>query len=61
MEKTRFPVTSVVLSKRLGWRLVELEKGRQVRLDEFLKQLPRSKQYQNPEEVLKEIGRMIRT
>jgi len=27
IEKTRFPITKSVFSKRLGWRLVELKKG----------------------------------
>jgi len=43
-----------VLSQRLGWRLVELEPGRQTRLEELLKPLA-SKSYGNVEEVLKEI------
>jgi len=59
MEKTRYPVTKSVLSKRLGWRLVELEKGKQVKLDELLKRLPPSKSYRNVEEVLQEIRCII--
>jgi len=55
IEKTRYPLTKSVLIKRLGWRLVELEGGKQIRLSEVLKDLP-SKAYRNPEEMLKEMG-----
>jgi len=54
IEKTRYPVTKSVLSERLGWKLVELEKGKQTRLEELLKPLA-SKSYGNVEEVLQEI------
>jgi len=56
MEKTRYPITKNLLSKRLGWRLVELEPGKQTRLDELLKPLT-SKSYGSVEEVLREIKR----
>jgi len=54
IEKVRYPVTKSVLSERLGWKLVELEKGKQTRLEELLKPLA-SKSYKNVEEVLREI------
>jgi len=54
IEKVRYPVTKSVLSERLGWRLVELEKGKQTRLEKLLKPLV-SKSYENVEEVLQEI------
>jgi len=54
IEKIRYPVTKSVLSERLGWKLVELEKGKQTRLEELLKPLP-SKSYGSVEEVLQEI------
>jgi len=54
IEKTRYPLTKNMLIKRLGWRLVELEGGEQIRLSEVLKDLP-SKSYRNPEEMLNEI------
>jgi len=54
IEKFRYPATKSVLSERLGWKLVELEKGKQTRLGEFLKPLA-SKSYGSVEEVLQEI------
>ncbi len=54
MEKTQYPVTKSVLSKRLGWKLVDAEEGKQVRLGELLKGIP-SKAYMNVEEVVREI------
>jgi len=54
IEKVRYPVTKSILSERLGWRLVELDKGKQTRLEELLKPLV-SKSYGNVEEVLQEI------
>ena len=50
--KTRYPAPKSVLVKRAGWRLVEVEEGRQVRLAELLAELP-SKTYKDAEEVLK--------
>lgn len=57
MERTRYPVTKSVLSQRLGWRLVELEKGKQSRLEELLKPIA-SKSYGNVEEVLRELEKI---
>jgi len=54
MERTRFPMVKSELLKRLGWRVVELEVGRQVRLESLLKDIP-SKMYGSVEEVLREI------
>jgi len=50
--KTRFPAPKSVLVKRVGWRLVEIEEGRQVRLGELLAELP-SKTYRDVDELLK--------
>jgi uncharacterized protein YecE (DUF72 family) len=50
--KTRYPAAKSVLVKRVGWRLVEIEEGRQVRLGELLAELP-SKTYRDVDEVLK--------
>jgi len=52
--KTRYPAPKSMLVKKVGWRLVEIEEGRQVRLAELLAELP-SKTYKNPEEILKEL------
>ena len=54
MERTRYPATKSALLTKLGWRLVEMEEGRQVRLNELLKDIP-SKTYGSVEEVLREV------
>ncbi len=58
IQKTGYPTTKSLLSKRLGWRLVELEEGRQARLDELLKDLP-SKKYESMEEFLQELRKLL--
>jgi len=54
MERTRFPIVKSELLRRLGWKIVELEVGRQVRLKGLLRDVP-SKNYGSMEEVLQEI------
>jgi len=54
MERTRYPAAKSVLLKKLGWRLVQVEEGKQMRLNELLKGIP-SKAYGSVEEVLREI------
>jgi len=54
MERTRYPATKNVLLKKLGWRIVEVEEEKQVRLNELLKDIP-SKAYGNVEEILREV------
>jgi len=54
VEKARFPMVKSVLLKRLGWRVVELEDGQQVRLKNLLRDMP-SKAYGSVEEVLREM------
>jgi uncharacterized protein YecE (DUF72 family) len=49
--KTRYPTPKSMLVKKVGWRLVEIEEGKQVRLAELLAELP-SKTYKNAEELL---------
>ena len=59
--KTRYPVSKSVLVKRVGWRLVEIEEGRQVRLADLLAELP-SKTYRDAEELLsalKAVGKLV--
>ncbi|NWF86975.1 DUF72 domain-containing protein [Candidatus Bathyarchaeota archaeon] len=62
VEKTRYPTSKSMLVKKVGWRLVETAKGKQVRLDAFLSDLP-SKTYENARELLKAIksAKKIRT
>jgi len=54
VEKTRYPAPKSTLVKKVGWRLVEIEEGKQVRLGELLAELP-SKTYKNAEELLEEL------
>jgi uncharacterized protein YecE (DUF72 family) len=54
VEKTRYPVLKSMLVKRLGWRLAEVEEGKQIILDTFLEDLP-SKTYKNAEELISDI------
>jgi len=54
IERTHFPMVKSELLKRLGWKIVELEVDRQVRLDGLLRDIP-SKKYASMEEVLREI------
>ncbi|MEM2385885.1 MAG: DUF72 domain-containing protein, partial [Candidatus Bathyarchaeia archaeon] len=49
IEKTRYPAAKSMLVKKVGWRLVEIEEGRQVRLAELLAELP-SKTYKSADE-----------
>jgi len=58
VEKTKYPTTKSMLSKRLGWRLAELESGKQTPLNELIKKLP-AKPYRNSGEILKEIERIL--
>lgn len=52
--KTRYPASKSMLVKRVGWRLVEIEEGRQVRLSELLEVLP-PKTYKSSEELLESL------
>jgi len=52
--KTRYPVEKSTLLERLGWRLVEIEEGKQIRLSELLREIP-SKTYKDSQEVLRGI------
>lgn len=52
--KTRYPVSKSVLIRKLGWRLVDAEEGKQARLSAFLDDLP-IKIYKNAEELLDNI------
>jgi uncharacterized protein YecE (DUF72 family) len=58
VQKTRYPTTKSLLLKRLGWRLIELEKGKQTRLNDLLKKLP-SKSFENVDEVLQELRKIL--
>ncbi|MEM2936927.1 MAG: DUF72 domain-containing protein [Candidatus Bathyarchaeia archaeon] len=52
--RTRYPTPKSMLIKKVGWRLVEIEEGKQVRLSELLAELP-SKTFKSAEELLNEL------
>lgn len=52
--RTRYPASKSMLVKKVGWRLVEVEERKQVRVSSVLTDLP-SKTYRNVEELLDEI------
>jgi len=54
LSRIKYPSTKSIIMKRIGWRLIELEGRRQVRLEELLRDVP-SRTYKNAEEILKEI------
>jgi len=54
VERTRYPLTKSMLTRKVGWRIVELDEGKQVRLEEILKDLP-SENYRNAEEVIEDV------
>ncbi|MCD6325272.1 DUF72 domain-containing protein [Candidatus Bathyarchaeota archaeon] len=54
LTRMRYPLTKSALMKKIGWRLVEIEGQKQVRLDELLRSIP-SRPYRNAEEILKEV------
>lgn len=54
VERTRYPASKSKLIRKIGWKLVEVEEGKQVRLSSILADLP-SKTYKNWEELLNEI------
>ena len=54
LSKTRYPASKSMLLKKVGWKLVEIEKGRQIRLEDVLREIP-SKTYNNLDELMKEI------
>ena len=54
VSKTRYPTTKNALMEKTGWRLVELEDHKQVRMADLLKQLLHNN-YDSPEAVMKEL------
>jgi len=56
LERTRYPMTKSTLLKKLGWGIVEIREGKQVRLEEILRTLT-SKSYENADEVIDQIGK----
>jgi len=54
IENAGYPITKSTLLKKLGWRVVDIENGKQVRLEELLSGLP-TRKYEDAEDVVKEI------
>jgi len=52
--RTRYPTTKTELMEKTGWRLVELENHKQVKMADLLKRLLHSN-YGSPEAVMKEL------
>ncbi|MEM1556912.1 MAG: DUF72 domain-containing protein [Candidatus Bathyarchaeia archaeon] len=55
----KYPATKETLISKVGWRLVEVEPDKQVRLSEILSAVP-DKTYKSHEEILEEIKRCVR-
>jgi uncharacterized protein YecE (DUF72 family) len=56
--KIHYPVTKAVLLRRLGWKLVDLEEGKQARLGEILKNVPQET-FENPADITKAAKSLI--
>jgi len=54
IEKTRYPTSKSMLIKKVGWRIVEIEEGKQARLSTLLDNLP-SESYKNVDDLLKDL------
>jgi hypothetical protein len=54
LEGTKSPATKSAIPKVVGWKLVELGDGKQVRIDQLLMDIP-SKTYNSIDEVLQEV------
>jgi len=54
VEKMRFPADKNMLMRKIGWRVIEIEGGKQIRLDGLLAKMP-TKKYGSPDEVMKEL------
>lgn len=54
VSKNRYPAPKSVIVKKVGWRVVEIEEGKQVKLAELLAELP-SKTFKNAEELISDL------
>ncbi len=54
LSRIKHPLTKSTIMKKIGWRLIELDGQKQVKLEELLKDIP-SRTYKNAEEILREI------
>ncbi|MEM1659600.1 MAG: DUF72 domain-containing protein [Candidatus Bathyarchaeia archaeon] len=60
IEKTRYPASKSTLIKKLGWRIVEVKEGKQIRIQELLEKLP-AKTFKTAEELLKDLKAVFET
>lgn len=58
VSSAKYPATKKTLMDKIGWRLVELEPNRQVRLSEILSPLP-DRPYKSSDDILEEIKRSV--
>jgi hypothetical protein len=54
VEKTRYPISKSMLTKKLGWRLVEVGHEKQIRLEALLANLP-PKIYKNAKNLIDDV------
>ena len=54
MGRAKFPATKSALLKSVGWKLADLEDGKQVKVDQLLKNIP-PKMYENADEVMQKV------
>jgi len=55
LSRIKYPLTKSVIMKRIGWRLIELDGKKQVKLEDLLKDIP-SRTYKNADEILREVS-----
>lgn len=58
ISQVRYPTTKNTLISRIGWRLIDLDEEKQIRLDELLTKIP-MKTYNSPDEVLSELKALL--
>ena len=54
LSRMKYPAAKSAIVKRIGWRLIELDGQKQVRLEDLLREIP-SRTYKSAEEILKEL------
>lgn len=59
VEKTRFPITKSMLTRTYGWRLLDIELGKQARLKDVVEKMP-GKTYPNLERLLEAAAEALR-
>lgn len=54
VEKTRYPASKSTLMKKVGWKLIQLDRQRQVKLETILADLP-PETYKSADELVQKI------